>query len=105
MSIDIEEAGSPRRKTKQEDTSHEGSPESGSPADQAKSGSSSEGESSSAGESSSEGGSSPEGRKTRVSVTPKDPNKLEEVAEELGLPKSKVYNAGFQALLEKLGRK
>jgi DNA-binding IclR family transcriptional regulator len=37
-------------------------------------------------------------------VTPRDPNLLEEVARELGLPKSKVYNMGFRALLEKLGR-
>lgn len=43
-------------------------------------------------------------RKPRVSVTPRDPNLLEEVARELGLPKSKVYNMGFRALLEKLGR-
>lgn len=42
-------------------------------------------------------------RKPRVSVTPRDPNLLEEVACELGLPKSKVYNMAFQALLEKIG--
>lgn len=50
----------------------------------------------------SKGGSS---RKARVSVTPRDPDRLEAVAEELGLPKSKVYNVAFQALLEKLERK
>jgi hypothetical protein len=43
-------------------------------------------------------------RKSRVSVTPQDPERLEEVASDLGLPKSKVYNMGFRALLEKLGR-
>jgi DNA-binding IclR family transcriptional regulator len=36
-------------------------------------------------------------------VTPRAPNLLEEVARELGLPKSKVYNMAFQALLEKIG--
>lgn len=77
MSIDIEEAGNPRRKTKR----GEGEP---------------------SGEESQSEGSSGD-RKTRISVTPKDPETLEKEAEKLGLPKSKVYNMGFQALLEKLG--
>jgi hypothetical protein len=40
----------------------------------------------------------------RVSVTPQDWDKVEALAEEFGLPYSKVYNMGFNALLEKLGR-
>lgn len=77
MSFDIEEAGNPRRKTK--------------------------GEGGESGGEQSNSDSSSGDRKARISVTPKDPEKLEEVAESLGLPKSKVYNMGFQALLEKLG--
>jgi len=72
MAIDIEEAGSPRRKTQAEDKE--------AIADADSSG----------------------GRTKRVSVTPNDPEKLAEVAERLGLPKSKVYNMGFQHLVEKL---
>ncbi|MCS3632657.1 hypothetical protein GGP55_003277 [Salinibacter ruber] len=79
MPIDIEEAGNPRRKTK----------------DNKKKKSSSRSKS---------GGGSQPGRKARVSVTPRDPEQLEEIANELGLPKSKVYNMGFKALLEKLGK-
>ena len=79
MPIDIEEAGSPRRKTK----------------DNKKKKSSSGSKS---------GGGSQSSRKARVSVTPRDPEQLEEIANELGLPKSKVYNMGFKALLEKLGK-
>ena len=43
-------------------------------------------------------------RTRRVSVTPQDPDALEALAEEFGLPQSKVYNMAFRALLEKLGR-
>jgi hypothetical protein len=37
-------------------------------------------------------------------VTPRDPDLLDQMAGELGLPKSKVYNMAFGALLEKLDR-
>jgi len=73
MAIDIEEAGSPNRKTKQDHDSSE------------------------------EGDETSQDRARRVSVTPNDPEKLEEVAEKLGLPKSKVYNMAFSTLLENLG--
>ncbi|MCS4187847.1 hypothetical protein [Salinibacter ruber] len=77
--MDIEDLGNPNRKTVNQDK-----------------------EANSAHESS---GDDSDGRKTRISVTPQDPEQLEEVANKLGgLPKSKVYNMGFQALLEKLGR-
>jgi hypothetical protein len=36
-------------------------------------------------------------------VTPRDPDLLEQVAGELGLPKSKVYNLAFRTLIEKFG--
>jgi hypothetical protein len=84
MSIDIEEAGNPRRKTK------------GDPSSDDASGGETESRES-------EGGGSSPGRKKRVSVTPRDLGKLEQVADDLGVPKSKVYNMGFQALLEKFG--
>ena len=45
------------------------------------------------------------GQKKRVSVTPRDWEKLKALAEEFGLPYSKIYNMSFSALLEKLGRK
>jgi hypothetical protein len=47
----------------------------------------------------------PSGRSRRVAVTPSDWDKLESLAEEFGLPYSKIYNMSFSALLEKLGRK
>lgn len=84
MSINIEEAGNPRRKTKSDASSEDASG----------------GETESRG---SKGGGSSSGRKKRISVTPRDLWKLEEVADDLGVPKSKVYNMGFKALLEKLG--
>jgi hypothetical protein len=84
MSINIEEAGNPRRKTKSD----------------ASGGDASGGETESRG---SEGGGSSSGRKKRISVTPRDGEKLEEVADHFGVPKSKVYNMGFKALLEKFG--
>ena len=77
MAINIEEAGNPRRKTQTSTDSN--------------------------GEQASSTGNSSNSRRKRISVTPKDPDKLEEVAEELGLPQSKVYNMGFQALLDKFG--
>lgn len=40
----------------------------------------------------------------RVYVTPRDFEQVDELAKELGIPRSKVYNMAFQALLEKLGR-
>jgi hypothetical protein len=73
VSINIEEAGNPNRKTKDDK------------------GPSAENEDSS------------QDRKKRISVTPTDPEKLKEVAEQLGLPKSKVYNMAFQTLLEDFG--
>lgn len=85
MSINVEEAGNPRRKTKAEDGPR--NPDGKDPSSTDTSGK-----------------SSSSGRSARISVTPQDPGRLEELAEELGLPKSKVYNMAFQALLEKLGR-
>lgn len=85
MSINTEELGNPRRKTKVGD-------DPGGSAGKAPSGEDTSGTGSSS------------GRSSRISVTPRDPGRLEELAEELGLPKSKVYNMAFQALLEKLGR-
>ncbi len=41
-------------------------------------------------------------RKKRVQVTPNDWEALEEVAEHLGLPCSKVYNVAFRAYLNSL---
>lgn len=84
MSIDIEEAGNPRRKTKDEEVPNGEATEDDSPSDASSR-------------------SASTGRKTRISVTPRDPDRLEEVASDLGIPKSKVYNMGFQALLEKFG--
>jgi transcription initiation factor TFIIIB Brf1 subunit/transcription initiation factor TFIIB len=43
-------------------------------------------------------------RKTRVSVTAQKLEVLDQVAEELGLPRSKVYNQAFRALLKEMGR-
>lgn len=73
MAINIEEAGSPNRKTKDDTDPPE------------------------------EGDESTRDRVKRVSVTPNDPEKLEQVAGKLGLPKSKVYNMAFSTLLENLG--
>lgn len=57
----------------------------------------------SSGEESRSGGQGDSDRK-RVYVTPRDFEQVDELAKELGIPRSKVYNMAFQALLEKLGR-
>jgi hypothetical protein len=43
-------------------------------------------------------------RTRRVSVTPRDWDQVEALADDLGLPYSKLYNLAFSALLEKLDR-
>jgi hypothetical protein len=82
--------GNPRRKTKESTDGGQQSSETSSD------------EKSSTEEKSASNGSTSTGRKRRVAVTPQDPEVLEAISENFGLPRSKVYNLAFKALVDKL---
>lgn len=82
--------GNPRRKTKKSTDGEEQSSETSSR------------EESSTEEKNASNGSNSTGRKRRVTVTPQDPEVLEAISESFGLPRSKVYNLAFKALVDKL---